>query len=295
MSVYPKVSVAIVTYNQKTFLEECIASVLMQQYPNLEIVVADDGSKDGTQEMLRKYESDHPGLFQLRLSETNKGITNNHNQAYQACTGDYVAWIGGDDLMVEGKLHAQVAFMEANANCVVSYHQLNILDSATGRITGLFNTENNTHEGDVSKLIKYGSFNGACSCMVRASAQPQNGFNTLLPIASDWLYYIECLVNGGEIRYIDQTLGTYRRHAANATDESNPRFIQNVVDHLATCSIVTTRYPAYSKDAFSQYTKILRRNRKILQLDYRVLPHFLDFKSLLAYFIYKLSFHKIRL
>ena len=56
----PLVSVAIITFNQAEFLRECIESVLQQDYANLEIVVADDGSTDGTQEMLRDYDRNHP-------------------------------------------------------------------------------------------------------------------------------------------------------------------------------------------------------------------------------------------
>jgi glycosyltransferase involved in cell wall biosynthesis len=291
----PLVSVAIVTYNQKNYLIECIKSILAQDYTNFEIVVADDGSKDGTREVLLEFKQKYPDKFVLRLAETNQGITANHNAAHFACQGKYVSWIGGDDLMMPSKIKKQVEFMESHSECAVCYHQLNILDSISGKIIGQFNRTGNIHEGGVDKLIKYGSFNGACSCMVRASFAPKNGFNNSIPVASDWLYYIECLSSGGEIRYINETLGLYRRHIGNATDEANPRFLQNVLDHLATCSLIITKYPGFSKIAFRQYIRILRNNRKLLKLDYDLLIHFFDLKSIFAYIIYKLSFNKLKL
>ncbi len=92
---HPLVSVAVVTYNQKDFLRECVESVLAQDYSNFEIVVADDGSKDGTQEMLLDYESRIKGKFVLRLSPSNRGITSNQNLALSACSGKYISCMAG--------------------------------------------------------------------------------------------------------------------------------------------------------------------------------------------------------
>ncbi len=99
----PLVSVAVITYNQKEFLRECIESILAQDYPNLEIVIADDASSDGTQDMLRDYDVQFPDKFVLKLAGRNQGITANSNEAHFACTGKYIAWMGGDDLMLPGK------------------------------------------------------------------------------------------------------------------------------------------------------------------------------------------------
>ena len=116
----PLVSISIITYNQKDFLRECIESALAQDYPHLEIVVADDGSKDGTHEMLHDYQARYPDKFVLRLAERNQGITANSNAAHFACTGKYIAWMGGDDLLLPGKIRRQVEFMVALPVCTLS-------------------------------------------------------------------------------------------------------------------------------------------------------------------------------
>ncbi len=94
---YPLVSIAIITYNQKEYLRECIESCLAQDYPNFEIVVADDCSTDGTQDMLREYQAKYPGKFVLRLAEKNQGVTKNCNMAWKACKGYWIKSIAGDD------------------------------------------------------------------------------------------------------------------------------------------------------------------------------------------------------
>ena len=100
----PLVSVAIITYNQKEYLRECIESILEQDYDNIEIVVSDDCSTDGTQEMLKEYDRKYPNKFVLKLSDKNQGITQNSNLAHFACSGKYIAWMGGDDLMLPEKI-----------------------------------------------------------------------------------------------------------------------------------------------------------------------------------------------
>lgn len=252
---FPLVSIAIITYNQKEYLRECIESCLIQDYPNIEIVIADDCSTDGTQNMLREYEARYPNKFVLRLSQVNQGITPNSNAAHFACSGKYIAWMGGDDLMLPGKLMKQVQFMEANLNCTICYHNLDVFDSETKNTLYYFN-EKLKINGDISAAIKYGTFNGACSNLVRTDKTPKHGFDLSIPVASDWLYWVETLSNGGTINYIDEVLGRYRRHTNNIT--RNESFVaQNELDHLLSCQIIIARYPQYFNDAIHIYAKRL--------------------------------------
>jgi len=252
---YPLVSIAIITYNQKDYLRECIESCLAQDYPNFEIVVADDCSTDGTQNMLREYEAKYPSKFVLRLAEKNQGITPNSNAAHFACSGEYIAWIGGDDLMLPGKLTKQVAYMEQNPNCTICYHNLDVFDSGTNKTLYYFN-EKNKLNGDVRTAIKCGTFNGACSNLVRSDKAPKHGFDNSLPVASDWLYWIETLGNTGTINYIDEVLGRYRRHENNIT-RAEKHVTQNELDHLVSCQIIIAKYPQYFNDVMCVYAKRL--------------------------------------
>ncbi|HEX8429711.1 MAG TPA: glycosyltransferase, partial [Longimicrobium sp.] len=128
----PKVSVHLPSYQQREYLREAIESVLAQDYAALEIVIGDDGSTDGTHEMLRDYERRYPGTFVLVLDTVNRGTTANWNRILPRCTGKYVAWLDGDDLWLPGKLHRQVAYMEAHPEVVLSYTNADVFDGATG-------------------------------------------------------------------------------------------------------------------------------------------------------------------
>jgi glycosyltransferase involved in cell wall biosynthesis len=292
----PLVSIAIITYNQRRFLTECIESCLAQDYPNIEIVVADDGSSDGTHELLKDYAKAYPGKFVLRLSKENRGITKNSNAAHFACNGKYIAWMGGDDLMLPGKISKQVEYMEMHPDCVICYHDLDVFDSNTGRTLYKFSDKNKPREGDVSVVIKNGVFNGACSTMVRASSVPEQGYNDLLPVASDWCYWVDTLAKGGEIRFIPEVLARYRRHSGNITTKKDS-IGQNSLDHLNTCNYIISKYPEYTKEALYCYAKNIRRLRKNLPYSSAlcfVVKTTFDLKSFFAIVLYFVTLGRVK-
>lgn len=292
----PLVSVAILSYNQKFFLRECIESILNQDYQNIEIIVADDASTDGSQELLTEYSKNNPEKFVLLLSKVNQGITKNSNLAHFACKGKYISWMGGDDLMLPGKLTKQVLFMEANPNCTILYHNLEVFFSDSIKEPYLFNSEKNIKEGDYKTMIKFGCFNGACSTMVRADKAPHYGFDERLPIASDWMHWIDCLANGGEIRYLNEVLGKYRRHSSNVTSNGN---YNAYIDHLNTSNILLTKYPNLHRIILYRHSEILRALRfkesenylKWLLISFK---SSFNYKALLQILIYFFSAGKIR-
>ncbi len=292
----PLVSVAIITYNQKEYLRECIESILIQNYSNIEIVIADDASIDGTQEMLRDYEAKYPNKFIVKLSKKNQGITANSNLAHFACSGKYIAWMGGDDLMLPEKLSKQVDFMEKNPDCSICYHNLDTFDSKSNKTLYFFNKENK-YEGDVRKSIQFGTFNGACSTMVRTEKTPKNGFNQVLPVASDWLYWIETLANGGTINYIDDILGRYRRHDNNITNKYNSTIGQNHIDHLNTCNILLSKYPQFLNEIRHSHSNAILSLRHYLPYGSTLIYAFMikpKFKLFLVIAIHFITFKKFK-
>lgn len=261
VSALPLVSVAIVTYNQVAFLREAIDSVLAQDYLNLEIVVADDGSTDGTRELVLEYADAYPGRFVPALSPVNGGITPNQNRALQACTGKYIAWLAGDDLFLPGKISRQVAFMEANSDHAIVYHDLDVFESSTGESIRRFSELDRPRIGDIRTLVRHGAFNGAVSNMVRRSASPAS-FDARIPVASDWLYFVDCLMDGGKIGYLPEILGRYRRHDRNVTTgTAREPALRELQDHLFSCESILSRAPQLYREVGARRAALLRSLR----------------------------------
>ena len=90
---WPKISIVTPSYNQGQFIEQTIRSVLLQNYPNLEYVICDGGSSDGTVQILEKYS---PWLSFCQ-SKKDRGFGHAINLGFSICNGDYFGWINSDD------------------------------------------------------------------------------------------------------------------------------------------------------------------------------------------------------
>ena len=103
----PRVSVIMPAFNTAAYIAESIDSVLEQDYPNLELIVVDDGSTDGTVEIVRSY-----GDRLTLLTQQNQGAAVARNAGIAAATGEYIAFIDSDDVWLPGKVTAQVLYMQ---------------------------------------------------------------------------------------------------------------------------------------------------------------------------------------
>ena len=121
-----KVSVLIITYNQKNFIREAIDSVLAQKttFP-IEILVGDDFSNDGTREIIQEYERKYPGLVKGVLHPYNMGKNGGINflETLKLAKGEYYALIDGDDYLIDPlKLQKQADLLDAHPDYSLTFH-----------------------------------------------------------------------------------------------------------------------------------------------------------------------------
>lgn len=237
----PKVSVMIVSYNQEDLIGETIESIVSQGYENLEVVVADDASTDNTRDVILDYQSRYPGIIKPVFNPVNLGVTGNSNAAFQVCTGELVAVMGGDDLFLPGKIEAQVALFE-DSEVSLSYHPVEVFVHQTGDVLFVTNTTVKERINDVYDMIAKCGVPGASSLMVRRSACPDYGFDPSFPVVSDWLFSIEVALRG-KVKELPGVFGKYRKHGLGASE----RTFELLDESLRTIEVIGQRYPADEK------------------------------------------------
>src|SRR5882762_9777707 len=108
----PLVTIITPTYNRADLLMETIESVLSQDYPNIEYIVLDDGSTDGTEEKVKgqrsKFKSDKVFRF---YSQENKGETKTVNRGFSLASGEIICVVSSDDPLLPGAVSAAVSFL----------------------------------------------------------------------------------------------------------------------------------------------------------------------------------------
>lgn len=113
----PRVSIVTPSYNQAKFLERTLLSVLNQDYPNIEYIVIDGGSADGSIDIIRKYKH----RLAYWVSEPDRGQAHAINKGWQRATGDVVAYLNSDDLYMPGAVTRAVQTLMAHVNAAMVY------------------------------------------------------------------------------------------------------------------------------------------------------------------------------
>ena len=106
-----RVSVVIPTHNRADFVREAVASVLQQDYPDIETIVVDDGSRDSTAAVVSRF-----GTAVQYLWQENRGVSAARNRGVAASTGDLIAFLDSDDLWLPNKVSTQVAYFGAHTD-----------------------------------------------------------------------------------------------------------------------------------------------------------------------------------
>ena len=152
-----KISVAVITYNQEDTISQALDSILMQKGDfDLEVVVGEDCSTDGTWDICQSYAERYPNVVRLLPKTHNQGIMTNFARVVKSCTGDYVAILAGDDYWCdEQKLWKQLCYMQDHPEfgvvCTDGYRLL----VKSGRLVSGIPPINPALDGDVHDYYHY--------------------------------------------------------------------------------------------------------------------------------------------
>lgn len=149
----PLVTIGVALYNHERYIETCLQSLLAQTYPNLQIIVIDDGSPDRSHEVARRYlENQGSPPHCTLVTRPNRGMCNTLNEIARLAKGTYISFIGSDDYWMPGKIADQVAYLEAHPE-ITLVHSNSIRVNAAGEPIKNMDYSAKINSGNVFKAL----------------------------------------------------------------------------------------------------------------------------------------------
>ena len=206
------VSVLIPSYNNATWLEECIQSCFDQGELLHEIIVVDDHSTDNSWDTLNAIQDKYPGKVKIFLNPE-KGANSARNFAFSKSSGNYIQWLDSDDYILEGKFEAQVAVLEnSDADIVYSDFRLDTYDGVKFE-----KAENKTFDSYIDYLeeLLEDNWNASHSYLLKRSlAQKLDGgvgWNSSTKVGQDREYFTMAGILGAKFTYVKGCFAVYNK------------------------------------------------------------------------------------
>jgi glycosyltransferase involved in cell wall biosynthesis len=211
----PRVDVLMPTYNHARYVAQAIESVLAQEAGfAYRLVVADDCSTDGTQDIIRSYAARHPDAITAVFAPKHIGIISEERLSFKVleqCHAEFVALLEGDDYWADPrKLQKQVAFLDRRPDCAIVFHDaLTVFEDGSQEPRRM--CPPGLKEISTLETILRGNFIPTCSVLFRRGlfGEIPRWMYTLL--MGDWPLHI-LNAEHGDIGYIDETMAVYRVH-----------------------------------------------------------------------------------
>lgn len=260
----PLVSVVIPCFNAEAWVAEALDSCLAQTYPNVEIIVVDDGSTDGSVEILRRY-GDRIAWEQL---PQRGGGNVARNRGFARSRGEYVFFLDADDYILPEKLARQVAFLEKTGHDAVFGDWQALFHDPDGT-TRLSEVVRSGPQADVLEALLADWWTAVVSLLYRRSAVERvGGWDETLPVAQDRDFFLSVVLSGARVGYLPGCMGVYRRQGGGTVSTaSKSRWIDGHARVVRKAGEVLRREnrltPAYRRAMARSYFKLARAGLRL--------------------------------
>lgn len=205
---YPLVTVYITNYNYEKYIEQSIASVRAQTLQDYELIIIDDGSTDGSREIIETYRGTPKTTI---IYQQNKGLNITNNVAMRASTGKYIVRLDADDFLVPTALQEMTRVLEANDELGLVFPDYYYVD-ADGEITG----EERRHNFEKEVSLFDQPAHGACTMIRLSFLKKIGGYNESFTCQDGYDLWLKFITHYS-VSNINKPLFYYRRHGENLT------------------------------------------------------------------------------
>ena len=223
----PRVSILIPTYNRAHFLPETIASALAQTFADIEVIVVDDGSTDDTAHVVQTI-TDARVKY---IYQTNRGVSGALNAAWRAARGEYLSFLGSDDIFLPAQIETLLPVLENDARVGLVYARAQAMDAQGKPLPQILGAPPKFRERALASLL-YGDCVCGIACLVRRSLMEQvQGYDETLIANEDWDIWIR-MAELAQFAFRDEILARYRMHPTSLTGARSKNYHRVVSDRV---------------------------------------------------------------
>jgi glycosyltransferase involved in cell wall biosynthesis len=219
----PMVSVILPSFNYAQYLQFAVQGVLSQKYSDLELIIVDDCSGDGSREIAEEWKRLDDRVVTI-FHAKNRGLACTRNTGLKASAGKFIALCDSDDIWQPDKLKIQLEHFRDNDQVGIVHSEASIIDGSgalTGqRFSGLFHMENQVTSGNLFSELCRRNFLCVPSVVLRREAlEYAGGFDESLRSLEDWVCWTK-VSRKYLFKYIEEPLVQYRMHGASLSHNS---------------------------------------------------------------------------
>lgn len=229
------ISIVIPIYNAEKYLEQCLNSIKNQTYKNFEVIMVDDGSKDESETICKRFSEDD-SRFRY-FTKSNGGVSSARNLGLDNVKGDFITFIDSDDWIAEKHLELLInSIKKTNSDIVVScYKEFDNIDTYytivyTKQEKNLLNFEKMNRDDFLTIFPKLMSinvcFNNAVAKLFRKELVNNLRFDTSIKYGEDLDFYFSLYLNVESVSYVDELTYVYRIHGDSTTSNFNQEYAE---------------------------------------------------------------------
>ena len=208
------------SYNHAPFVEQCLRSIIDQTLPPKKLLVIDDGSTDGSPEIIERVLAECPFDSEL-IARENHGLCATLNEAYARSDGEFFAYLGSDDVWLPDFLDEQTRLLKSRPNAVLAFSHAYVMDE-NDRIVDSTDRWSEFADGDLQALLLRGVVFSSPGVLYRRSALEKHRWNEDSRL-EDYEMYLK-LSGEGEFARNTKILCGWRRHGVNASANLSDMF-----------------------------------------------------------------------
>ncbi len=213
----PKVSVIIPAYNCEKFIHQTITSALNQTFKDIEVLIVDNGSTDGTAEIIKSIKDSRVHYFW----QENRGVSSARNTAIKNSNAEFIALLDHDDLWMPDKLEKQLRLFEENPNLGLVFSDTIYFEDSRGDLYSSFSLIK-PYRGNVFRQLLRENFILVATVLIRKDAllSLEEWFCENMGMVEDYDLFLR-LAYRYEFDYIDEPLAKYRLHSRQSSNVRN--------------------------------------------------------------------------